>query len=382
MSVISGGAISIKSINIIEPSIHAKVLADGNANYLIVKEDSTAIEELEEDTEESGGAFELSLEQFEIRDASVIYDDATLPVHMSIDDFDMILKGNFTENITDLDIKGSVAALNLTFDGIHYMNDVKILMNIMMQMNLEEMKFTFNENELKVNELPLGFDGWLAMPNDPIDMDLTFHAKETDFKEILSMIPAAFAKDLEGVETSGKLDLNGYAKGTFIDETYPAFGINMNIDNASFKYPDLPMSVDNIQIKASVESKDGDLDHTIVDVPVFHLEMANNPFDLDFYLATPMSDPFIRAGMKGKLVLDNIKDIVPLEEGDELSGTFNADISLEGNASTLENEDYSISVEIKSLNSKFLELNLRLPRHLGDKELETRTLFSEKLERG
>ena len=48
----------------------------------------------------------------------------------------------------------------------------------------------------------------------------------------------------------------------------------------------------------------------------------------------------------------------------------------------LENDDYSISVEIKSLNSKFLELNLRLPKHLNDKELETRNLFSEKLIRG
>lgn len=339
MSVIKGEAINVKSILIIEPKIHAKVLANGNANYLIVKEDSTAVNEVEE-TEEGTSSFQLSLEQFEIRDASVIYDDATFPILMTIDDFDMILKGNFTENVTDLDIDGGITAFNLTFDGIQYMKDVKILLDVMMQMNLEEMKFTFNENELRVNELPLGFDGWVAMPNDPIDMDLTFHAKETDFKEVLSMIPAAFAKDLEGVKTSGKLDLKGYAKGTFIDETYPAFGINMNVNDASFQYPDLPKSVENIQIKASVESKDGDLDHTIVDVPVFHLEMANNPFDIDFYLATPMSDPFIRAGIRGKLILDNIKDVVPLEQGDELSGTFIADLTIEGKASTLEKEDY------------------------------------------
>lgn len=50
--------------------------------------------------------------------------------------------------------------------------------------------------------------------------------------------------------------------------------------------------------------------------------------------------------------------------------------------SILENDNYSISVEVKSLNSKFMELNLRLPKQFSDKETEVRNLFSEKLVRG
>jgi uncharacterized protein (TIGR00255 family) len=42
----------------------------------------------------------------------------------------------------------------------------------------------------------------------------------------------------------------------------------------------------------------------------------------------------------------------------------------------------AISVEVKSLNSKFLDLNLRLPRKFSEKELELRTLVADKLERG
>lgn len=41
-----------------------------------------------------------------------------------------------------------------------------------------------------------------------------------------------------------------------------------------------------------------------------------------------------------------------------------------------------IYVEVKSLNSKFLDLNLRLPKAFSDKELEVRNMISEKLERG
>jgi len=39
-------------------------------------------------------------------------------------------------------------------------------------------------------------------------------------------------------------------------------------------------------------------------------------------------------------------------------------------------------VEVKSLNSKFLDLNLRLPKQFADKEIEVRTLISDMLERG
>jgi uncharacterized protein (TIGR00255 family) len=41
-----------------------------------------------------------------------------------------------------------------------------------------------------------------------------------------------------------------------------------------------------------------------------------------------------------------------------------------------------LSVEVKSLNSKFLDLNLRLPKAFSDKEMEIRNLISEMLERG
>lgn len=41
-----------------------------------------------------------------------------------------------------------------------------------------------------------------------------------------------------------------------------------------------------------------------------------------------------------------------------------------------------MSAEVKSLNSKFLDLTLRLPKMFSDKEIEVRNLVSEKLERG
>ncbi|HEX8037523.1 MAG TPA: YicC/YloC family endoribonuclease [Chryseosolibacter sp.] len=49
---------------------------------------------------------------------------------------------------------------------------------------------------------------------------------------------------------------------------------------------------------------------------------------------------------------------------------------------TVDDGRSKIYIEVKSLNSKFLDLNLRLPKAFSEKELEVRNLISEKLERG
>lgn len=51
-------------------------------------------------------------------------------------------------------------------------------------------------------------------------------------------------------------------------------------------------------------------------------------------------------------------------------------------SSTHDDGRTQLHIEIKSLNSKFLDLNLRLPKVFADREIEIRNLVSEKLERG
>jgi len=48
----------------------------------------------------------------------------------------------------------------------------------------------------------------------------------------------------------------------------------------------------------------------------------------------------------------------------------------------LDNDEYEILIEIKSLNSKYLDINLKVPKQFSEKELKIRNLVGEKLERG
>lgn len=50
--------------------------------------------------------------------------------------------------------------------------------------------------------------------------------------------------------------------------------------------------------------------------------------------------------------------------------------------SNIESESINVTVEIKTLNSKFLDIYCRIPRHYSEREIEIRNLLTQSLERG
>ncbi|MBX3165175.1 MAG: membrane assembly protein AsmA [Bacteroidetes bacterium] len=354
-SVISGEPYQINSIIIDKPRILGKVLKNGKANWDITKADTSAVAETPADT--STTAFAMSLKELKINHAYIVYDDQESNMYAKLEDFNYSLSGDFTQDNFVLSNLLEIAKTTVKMDGIAYLNNVHTKAKADMDMDMPNMKFTFKENEFSLNDLNLGFDGFIAMPDTNIDMDIKFDAKKTEFKAILSLIPAVYAKDFASVKTSGKLALDGYAKGRYNAVQMPAFGVNLQIINAMFKYPDLPKSVNNINIDIKVVNPNGDLDATIVDVNTFHLEMADNPIDMTAHIKTPMSDPSLKAELRGLINLASVKEFVPLEKNDDLNGIIKADINIDGNMSSLDKGEYdkfkaSGAFEISNMNYK------------------------------
>ena len=339
MSLISGDEIKVKTILIDHPIINAVVLADTSANWDIAKAGEE--EEIEESTESS--SFKLGLKDFTIKDANITYKDATIDLNTSIKNLNFHLSGDMTEDVTDLVTKTTIEALNLEMENIGYFKNTVIDIDATVKADLANSRYTFTENEFKINELILGLDGWVALfeDKDDIEMDLKFGAKKTAFKNILSLVPAVYMTDFTSVKTDGKLALDGYAKGTYTETLLPAFGLDLKIEDAMFKYPDLPKSVNNIQMDLHVNNPGGSEDNTLINLKKFHIELAGNPVDLKLKVSTPISDPNIDAGLKAKLDLASIKDVIPLEKGDEMTGKISSDVEVKGKMSALEEERYN-----------------------------------------
>lgn len=338
-SVISGDQYQINSVVIDKARILGKILKDGKANWDIAKPSTDSTRTPVADTS-APTKFAMKLKEFKITEAHIVYDDQQGAMYAKLENFNYSLNGDFTQDNFVLNNLLDIAKTTFKMGGVAYLNEVHTHLKADLDMDMPNMKFTFKENEFSLNDLALGFDGYVAMPDTNIDMDLKFAAKQTEFKSILSLIPSVYSKDFASVKTSGKLALDGYAKGRYNASQLPAFGVNLAIINAMFKYPSLPKSVNNINVDIRVLNPNGVLDATTVDVNKFHIEMAGNPIDITAHIKTPISDPGIKANIKGLINLASVKDFVPLDKGDNLSGIIKADISADGNMSAIDKKEF------------------------------------------
>ena len=331
-----GDKIDIKRIGLERPVIHAKVLKDGLANWdIALQTDSTEVAEPADTS-----TFHVGLREYWINDGRVIYDDESLPMYMELAGLDHKGNGDFTQDLFVLNTTTTSDTVNVIYDGVKYLKNAKADIKADLDMDLPNMKFTFRENEATINKLVLGFDGWLAMPSDDINMDLTWNTKKSDLATILSLVPAEFAKDLDGVQMSGKAGFSGFVKGLYNEQTMPGFGVVIDVDNGRFKYPDLPNSVENIFVDLKINSPQGkDMDGMIVDMKRFAMTMAGNPIEARMYLTTPMSDPNVDAELRANMDLATVKTVVPME-GDELKGNLTADVRMKGRMSSVEKGEY------------------------------------------
>lgn len=333
-----GDRIDIKRIGLDRPRIHVKVLADGRANWDIAKADSTAAAETPADT--SATRFDIGLREYWIENGRVIYDDASLGFYMDLLGLHHKGSGDFTQDLFVLKTTTRADTVNVVFDGVKYLRNVKADIKADLDMDMANMKFTFKENEVMLNQLVLGIDGFVAMPADPIDMDITWNAKKSDLSTLLSLVPAEFATDLKGVKMSGKAGFSGHVKGTYTETSMPGFGLVVDVDNGRFQYPDLPAAVEDIFVDLKVSSPGGkDLDGTVVDLKRFALKMAGNPVEARMHLTRPISDPNIDAELKANLDLASVKKVVPMQ-GEDLTGNFTADVRMKGAMSDIEAQRY------------------------------------------
>ncbi len=336
-SLFGDSGYDISKIVIANTDVHAIVLPDGKVNWDVMKVDSTATEEPADTT---ATAFRVKLQQLSVKNLNVIYDDRLGNMYADIRGLNATCSGDLGSERTTLKLNAETEALTYKMGGIPFLSNANIAADMNVDADLVNNKYTLKDNEFRLNAIKASIDGWVALVDPAIDMDLKLNTNEVGFKEILSLVPAIYATGFDGLKTDGTATLNAFAKGKMVgDSIVPQFDLALNVKNAMFQYPSLPAGVDQINITADVKNPGGSLDLTEVIVNPFNFRLAGNPFSLTAEVKTPMSDPDFKAEAKGVLNLGMIKQVYPLEDM-ELNGTVNANMNVAGRMSYIDNEQY------------------------------------------
>ncbi|XLS29877.1 AsmA-like C-terminal region-containing protein [Flavobacteriaceae bacterium M23B6Z8] len=307
----------------------------GAANYDIAKKEEAA----SASTETKNSNFEFSVDGYEINNATVYYEDMGTGIVLKIDSLQHTGEGDLSLEKSELATFSS-ALVSFEMDSINYLNRNPVKLDALIGIDLKESTYSFLKNEAIVNQLPLVFDGFVKLNEDHQLVSISFKTPSSDFKNFLAVIPETYAKNIDQVQTEGKFEVDGKFEGKVDDVHIPEFTISLQSDNAKFKYPQLPKSVENIKIKTLIANETGLPKDTYINVDQLSFKIDDDVFNANARFSNLIENPYINAHIDGRLNLGNLSNAYPIETQVPLSGILDANVTTSFDMNTIEKGAY------------------------------------------
>jgi len=330
-------AIEINSFTIENALVNIISDANGNTSYDIAKKDDDTNKE--ETSSEKQKGFTFSIAEYAITDTEINYIDQESKLNISLTDFNHSGTGDLSTDVSNLETI-TTSNISVTSGESNYLNNNTIALNADLEIDQIQSKYTFLENSLKLNQLELIFDGFVKQNKTNNEFDLKFNTPTSDFKNFLALLPAEYSKDIEKVQTNGSFTITGFVKGIMDDNSIPKFNVNIVSKNASFKYPELPKSVKNINLNTTVANTTGKTEDIYLDLDKLSLQIDQDIFNANGKIKQLTNNRFVDMNLDGTLNLGHLSQAYPIQLDNELKGILKANLHTAFSQNAIDNNRY------------------------------------------
>jgi AsmA protein len=314
----------IKRLKLDKPVIHIIRLDEEHANYNILLADTLSYED-------TTSTLNLSLEKITIEEGEIIYDDRSVNTLIQMSGVNHSGKIDVLSDLFRFDTKTHVKEFTCDYDHVRYSNKREVELDMKMEMNEKNRKFTFRENTITINNFKFGLEGSFTLLEKAYDLDLKFGASETSFKNIVSLIPGIYKRDFNHIKTGGDIAFKGFVKGIYADSlhTIPRFHVDINIKDGMFRIDTLPTPIKNIQLDLAIDNSFGLKDSITFDIKNFHLDLGKHPFHGRFRLTGLHNYKKIDADILANLDIAVLQTVYPIK-GLSLKGRMDFELKAKG----------------------------------------------------
>lgn len=220
------------------------ILSDeqGHANYNVYE--SKADGKKSTDT----GTTAIKIEGIYIKNSDLVYNDKSIPMVIDAKGLNYSGTGDLSKAIFDLKSRLSIKDADIYYAGTPYLLHKELNAKLVTKINTNSLDLLFDENNIKINSLPIRFVGRFSFLKDGYDMDFKTQAKETDLQNIFSALPAEIADKLEKTKVKGYAEIDASLIGKYIAEsnTMPSLTFNMKVREGEITNPNTPESIKNL----------------------------------------------------------------------------------------------------------------------------------------
>ncbi len=320
--------ISINQFFLTNAYINVEVDEAGQANYNVYKSDTAKTSAA--DTANAS----LKIENIVIENSHLMYNDQSLPMFINAKGFNYTGKGDLSKAIFDLFTHAEVDSLDFTYDGQEYVHSKKINADLVTKINTSSLALEFQKNDLKINKLPVQFNGKFEFLTNGYNMDFKINSRETRLYDLFTALPPQYLNWLQKTEVKGTANVVASLAGKYIAETntMPDLKFDMKIRDGYLSYEKAPLPVSNIFLNFESSLPGLNTDSLSVNIDSVFFNIDKDYFSSVVHLKG-MNEPYINAKINSEIDLEKWDRAFGLEPFD-VKGKYKLHVTADGKYAT------------------------------------------------
>lgn len=314
--------IKIDQVFIDQANINIEVDEKGNANYNVYESKTDTTKKAD------SSATGIKIEGIFINKSNLTYNDRSVPMMVSAKGLNYSGQGDLSKAIFDLKSQAAIDTLNLYYNGTPYLLNKKVNAKLLTKINTSSLDLMFDENDLKINSLPIEFVGRFSFLKDGYDINFKTRAKETDLHNIFSAMPPALASRMEKTNIKGYAEINASLIGKYLakSKAMPTLSFNMKIREGQISNPKAPESISNLYLNLQTKLPSLNMDSLSINMDSLYFNMGKDHVSSVVKL-NGLKEPEIFIKTRASIDLGKWGKIFGV---DQIRGHYNLDLDADG----------------------------------------------------
>lgn len=325
-NLIFDGEVKIDEIYVTDAYANVFVNTKGEANYnvYVSKPSKTP-----KDTTQAGASIKLDLIKF--RNFNIKYNDHAARVLVDAKGLNYTGKGGLSEDVFDLETDLDINKLDFSLDRIWYAKEKTLHADLITRINTNALTFVLRKNELRINELPLKFTGFLSILKDGYDLDIKAASEKTTIRDMLSVLPPQYLEWVKDTKIEGNSDLFFNLKGKFIESKNlkPRLKARLLVQNGFISSGNAPVPMNNLNMDLNVDLPDLNTDQLGIDLKKLSFDLGPNNNFRAVVQTKGLKDMQVKADIKGAVNLQTLDNALGLKDID-MRGLLDTNIKANG----------------------------------------------------
>ncbi|WP_051349488.1 AsmA-like C-terminal region-containing protein [Chryseobacterium gregarium] len=318
--------VKIDEIYVTDAYANIFVNTKGEANYNVYVSKPS---EKPKDTAGTGTSIKLDL--IKLKNWNIKYNDHAARVLVDAKGLNYTGRGGLSEDIFDLETDLDINKLDFSLNRIYYAQQKTLHADLITRINTNALTFVLRKNELRINDLPLKFTGFVSILKDGYNLDIKAASEKTTIRDMISVLPPQYLNWAKDTKIQGNSDLFFSLKGKFSgpENRKPRLNARLFVQDGYVSNGKAPVPMNHLNMDLNIDLPSLDTDQLGIDLKNLSFDLGPNNSFKAVVQTKGLNEMTVNANIKGAVNLQTLDQALGLKDIDVM-GMMDTNIKANG----------------------------------------------------